>query len=143
VGYEAGPDGVEVRLGDGRRIAGSGLIGADGIRSAVRARLLEDGEPLYAGYVSWRGVTPEGFQPAIQDLSESWGPGRRFGIVPIERGRVYWAATSPGSPGPPSYGFSRVGTRRSGLSWKRRPRRPSCAMTSSTGCRSGGGERGE
>src|SRR3954452_21376219 len=42
--YEAGPDSVEVRLGDGRRIVGSGLIGADGIRSAVRAQLLGDGE---------------------------------------------------------------------------------------------------
>jgi 2-polyprenyl-6-methoxyphenol hydroxylase-like FAD-dependent oxidoreductase len=99
VGYEAGPDGVEARLGDGRRIAGSGLIGADGIRSVVRAQLLGDGEPLYAGYVSWRGVTPEDFRPAPQETSESWGPGRRFGIVPIERGRVYWFATLNTPPG--------------------------------------------
>jgi 2-polyprenyl-6-methoxyphenol hydroxylase-like FAD-dependent oxidoreductase len=98
-GYEAEPDGVEVRLGDGRRIGGAALIGADGIRSAVRARLLGDGEPLYAGYVSWRGVTPENFDPAPREVSESWGPGRRFGIVPIEKGRVYWFATLNTPPG--------------------------------------------
>ena len=98
-GYEAGPDGVEVRLGDGRRIAGAALIGADGIHSTVRARLLRDGNPLYAGYVSWRGVTPENFHPVPQEVSESWGPGRRFGIVPIEKGRVYWFATLNTPPG--------------------------------------------
>jgi 2-polyprenyl-6-methoxyphenol hydroxylase-like FAD-dependent oxidoreductase len=98
-GYEAGPDGVEVRLGDGRRIGGAALIGADGIHSAVRARLLGDGDPLYAGYVSWRGVTPENFHPAPREVSESWGPGRRFGIVPIEKGRVYWFATLNTPPG--------------------------------------------
>jgi 2-polyprenyl-6-methoxyphenol hydroxylase-like FAD-dependent oxidoreductase len=98
-GYEAEPDGVEVRLGDGRRIGGAALIGADGIRSAVRARLLGDSEPLYAGYVSWRGVTPENFDPAPREVSESWGPGRRFGIVPIEKGRVYWFATLNTPPG--------------------------------------------
>jgi 2-polyprenyl-6-methoxyphenol hydroxylase-like FAD-dependent oxidoreductase len=98
-GYEAGPDGVEVRLGDGRRIAGAALVGADGIHSAVRAQLLGDGDPLYAGYVSWRGVTPEDFHPAPQEVSESWGPGRRFGIVPVEKGRVYWFATLNTPPG--------------------------------------------
>src|SRR6476661_4388145 len=98
-GHEAGPDGVEVRLGDGRRIAGAALIGADGIHSAVRARLLGDGNPLYGGYVSWRGVTPENFHPAPQEVSESWGPGRRFGIVPIEKGRVYWFTTLNTPPG--------------------------------------------
>ena len=98
-GYEAGPDSVEVRLGDGGRIAGAALIGADGIHSAVRARLLGDGDPLYAGYVSWRGVTPENFHPVPQEVSESWGPGRRFGIVPIEKGRVYWFTTLNTPPG--------------------------------------------
>jgi 2-polyprenyl-6-methoxyphenol hydroxylase-like FAD-dependent oxidoreductase len=30
---------------------------------------------------------------ALEEVSESWGRGRRFGIVPIENGRVYWFAT--------------------------------------------------
>ncbi|HXY90668.1 MAG TPA: FAD-dependent monooxygenase, partial [Xanthobacteraceae bacterium] len=36
------------------------LIGADGIRSTVRAQLLPAAKPLYAGYVAWRGLVPEG-----------------------------------------------------------------------------------
>jgi len=90
-GYEARQDGVTVRLADGRRLEGALLIGADGIRSAVRSQLLGDGEPLYAGYVAWRGVAEP--ERAPEEVSESWGRGRRFGIVPIENGRVYWFAT--------------------------------------------------
>ena len=91
VGYEARQDGVTVQLADGRHLDGALLIGADGIRSAVRAQLLADGEPLYAGYVAWRGVAEPERAPAA--VSESWGRGGRFGVVPIEKGRVYWFAT--------------------------------------------------
>jgi 2-polyprenyl-6-methoxyphenol hydroxylase-like FAD-dependent oxidoreductase len=36
------------------------LVGADGIRSALRRQLWPQVEPEYAGYVAWRGVTEEG-----------------------------------------------------------------------------------
>jgi 2-polyprenyl-6-methoxyphenol hydroxylase-like FAD-dependent oxidoreductase len=35
------------------------LIGADGIRSRVRAEFLPDARPRYAGYVAWRGLADE------------------------------------------------------------------------------------
>jgi 2-polyprenyl-6-methoxyphenol hydroxylase-like FAD-dependent oxidoreductase len=38
VAYESEPDGVTAILGDGRRVRGDLLVGADGIRSAVRAQ---------------------------------------------------------------------------------------------------------
>ena len=60
---EQHPDGIELRLLDGRIIAADLLIGADGIRSAVRTALLGDIEPLYAGYVAWRGLLPEAAVP--------------------------------------------------------------------------------
>lgn len=39
------------------------LVGADGFRSAVRRFFLADVEPLYAGYVAWRGLLEEGVLP--------------------------------------------------------------------------------
>src|SRR5262245_28455738 len=67
------------------------LVGADGVASAVRAQLLGDGEPRYAGYTCWRGITatpPDWRGPS----GEFWGAGDRFGVVPIGSGRLYWFA---------------------------------------------------
>lgn len=97
VGYEERDDGVTVSFRDGHVDRGAVLVGADGLRSAVRARLLGDGDPTYAGYTSWRGVA----EIDLGDVgsSETWGAGRRFGIVPIDGGRTYWFATLDAPPG--------------------------------------------
>jgi 2-polyprenyl-6-methoxyphenol hydroxylase-like FAD-dependent oxidoreductase len=42
------------------------LVGADGLRSSVRQQCLPELGPLYAGYVAWRALVPEGaFPPAV------------------------------------------------------------------------------
>jgi len=51
--------GVTAHLASGRRERADWLIGADGIRSTVRRRLLPDLEPAYAGYIAWRGLIEE------------------------------------------------------------------------------------
>jgi 2-polyprenyl-6-methoxyphenol hydroxylase-like FAD-dependent oxidoreductase len=93
VGYETGRDGVTLRFAGGGTASGPVLVGADGLNSAVRAQLLGDGAPVYAGYTAWRGVARESEDWSIEASSESWGRGRRFGMVPIDGGRIYWYAT--------------------------------------------------
>ncbi len=83
--------GVTVRLADGAEIRGAGVVGADGIRSAVRRALGDRTEPRYAGYTCWRGVAPWAVPEGVG--VEVWGRARRFGFAPLPGGRTYWYAT--------------------------------------------------
>lgn len=85
-------DGVTAHFASGRTVSGDALIGADGLRSKVRAQLLGDGEPVYRGYQCWRGVCTH---PAGEFLTETFGLGIRVGIVPIgQRGTAWWCTAN-------------------------------------------------
>jgi 2-polyprenyl-6-methoxyphenol hydroxylase-like FAD-dependent oxidoreductase len=56
---EQNNDCVTAIFADGTREAGDLLIAADGIHSTVRAQLMPEIQPRYAGYVAWRGVIEE------------------------------------------------------------------------------------
>lgn len=70
------------------------LVGADGIRSAVRASTLGATSPRYSGYPCWRGIAPVTRQWETGRFTESWGDGKRFGLLPTGGGRMYWYATA-------------------------------------------------
>jgi 2-polyprenyl-6-methoxyphenol hydroxylase-like FAD-dependent oxidoreductase len=99
VGVEQRGDRVEVRFANGAADEADAVIGADGIKSTVRAILFGPQEPRYAGYTCWRGTCP---RPAALEpgyIGEWWGRGRRFGITTLPGDRVYWFATHNAPPG--------------------------------------------
>ncbi len=107
-GFEPTEAGVVVRLSDGSTRRADALVGADGLRSRVRAGLLGD-EPLrYAGYTTWRGVA-RGVASDGRATGEYWGPGARFGVVPIGHGETYWFAVRNAPEGGSDEGDPREG----------------------------------
>jgi 2-polyprenyl-6-methoxyphenol hydroxylase-like FAD-dependent oxidoreductase len=67
------------------------LVGADGIHSKVRKGILGDSQPVFRGYNIWRGVCDASVD--IGYGSETYGKGKRVGIVPIRDGKFGWWAT--------------------------------------------------
>ena len=62
-GYSDADGRVLVHLANGETLEADVLIGADGFRSSVRAGMLPEVKPDYAGYVVWRGVASEADLP--------------------------------------------------------------------------------
>ena len=54
--YRANDGGMTALLEDGGEQDADVLIGADGIRSRIRAQLLDDGPPVFAGHVLYRAL---------------------------------------------------------------------------------------
>jgi 2-polyprenyl-6-methoxyphenol hydroxylase-like FAD-dependent oxidoreductase len=85
--------GVNLQFADETNVQVDYAIACDGIHSAIRKKLLPGSNPRYAGYTCWRAVidtAPAGFN--FDETSETWGPGSRFGIVPLSNNRIYWFA---------------------------------------------------
>lgn len=57
--YQDDGDGVSLQFVSGREARVDLLVGADGFRSAVRALLMPEVQPTYAGYVVWRALALE------------------------------------------------------------------------------------
>ncbi|MEX1365988.1 MAG: FAD-dependent monooxygenase [Nannocystaceae bacterium] len=94
----ADDEGVTVLLRDGTELRGRALVGADGIHSRVRASLWEQVPLRYAGYTCWRGVAPVARPLGEGAMSERWGRGLRFGIVPLSAHETYWFAVANAPP---------------------------------------------
>ena len=85
---------VGIQFSNGVSVEHDFLIGADGIRSRVRSQSLGVHELIYRGYTVWRGVARlRGSVPGGSN-SETWGRGKRFGILNTGADRFTWYATA-------------------------------------------------
>jgi 2-polyprenyl-6-methoxyphenol hydroxylase-like FAD-dependent oxidoreductase len=92
---QQGKDKVRLHFTGGLVEEHDAIIGADGLRSRVRSELFGPSEPIYRGYTVWRGVAPyNGNAIASGCNSETWGTGKRFGILNTGQGRFTWYATA-------------------------------------------------
>jgi 2-polyprenyl-6-methoxyphenol hydroxylase-like FAD-dependent oxidoreductase len=81
-----------VVCGDGRKFEAEAVVGADGIRSVIRARFISDEEPVDSGYVAYRGAV------AMSEIATHAGldnvvlwTGHEIHLVqyPVRRGELY------------------------------------------------------
>src|SRR5215510_5460789 len=91
-GFDDRGDGVTVTTAGGKTFSGPALIGADGLRSFVRARLIGDGEPRPIGYVAYRTIVPISELAADVHRQEVvlWGgPGFHVVHYPLRHGTLF------------------------------------------------------
>lgn len=82
---------VEVEFDSGLRHSADVVVGADGVRSRVRATLFGAERPRFTGYVAYRGLVPfASLPPGIIEPSSclSTGPHRSFTRYLIRRGTL-------------------------------------------------------
>ncbi|QIZ37598.1 FAD-dependent monooxygenase [Saccharopolyspora sp. ASAGF58] len=102
---------VQCRFADGTAVGADVLVGADGIRSAVRRARVDD-QPVYSGFSVYRGLVDASGLPAsfTEPRSIVWtGEGRHFVCYPVAGGRLVnfvatlsaeeWGAESWSEPG--------------------------------------------
>jgi len=100
VGFDDAQEKVRVNLQDGDSVDGDLLIGADGLRSAVRRHLLNDGPPVYLGSTIWRGVVSAQGLGLEEGAGGNWiGRGGEFIAFHMVGGRIYWAAVAKAAEG--------------------------------------------
>jgi 2-polyprenyl-6-methoxyphenol hydroxylase-like FAD-dependent oxidoreductase len=96
-GISERPDHVRVAHRAGEATADL-VVAADGIRSRIRALLWPGARgPRYAGYTTWRFLTP--VVDVDAQVTESWGRGERVGIFPFGDGTFYCYQSATVPPG--------------------------------------------
>ena len=87
------PDQAEVHFQNGPKVTADVLIGADGrMASCARQYVLGANAPVYQGFINWIGVYESDVE-SFDDIAvtDYWGVGERFGIVPVTKHKAYWA----------------------------------------------------
>lgn len=90
--FEDRGDRVVAQLANGESVEGCALIGADGLWSMARDRIVGDGQPLTEADIIFRAVIP--FEEVPSELYQKsvvmWGgPNTDFAHYPLRRGEIY------------------------------------------------------
>lgn len=90
-GASATDEGAVLEFADGTRAEGDVLIGADGVKSAVRNALFGDDETNFTGMIAWRAVIPMERLPERMREMVGWtwiGPGGHLVNYPLRGGKL-------------------------------------------------------
>lgn len=85
-------DKATVELESGERLSADLVVGADGIRSRVRASLFGESEPQFTGLLGWRALIPVERAPHVAPLARNFlwmGPNRHVGFYPVRPGKLF------------------------------------------------------
>ncbi len=91
VGHTEADGAVLVRTSQGKEVEGDALVGADGLWSATRTRLLGDGPPRVSGHLAYRALVPQAaLPPALRTRQVTAWLGPRLHAVqyPVRRGEL-------------------------------------------------------
>jgi salicylate hydroxylase len=88
VGYVVRPEGPALRLADDTVLEPDLVIGADGIRSTLRAQVNGEEDPEFTGQIAWRGLIPASRLPdgLVAPEATVWGGEGRHLVTYYVRG---------------------------------------------------------
>jgi len=91
-GFDQVDDEVSVSVEGVGAFRSRALVGADGLRSAIRAQMLDDGEPRVSGHVTYRAVLPLADMPEElrwNDMTIWCGPGTHVVHYPLRDWQLF------------------------------------------------------
>lgn len=96
VAVESTQDSATARLADGHSMTADVLVGADGVRSTLRATVASDAQPRYL-FASVRGIAKRPTE--YSDGFVVVGPGGHFFAEAVDAERLFWTATTKAPEG--------------------------------------------